>query len=117
MTEIINGVTGFIPLAERRDDGTPVSYHSATIGGPRQAMERALMTGCCAIPLAHILVLTAFLQAMEPVLKAMNEPDESGAIRKACPRYWWLLASGLMGVVSIRIYMLSAWEAAVNMMD
>lgn len=96
----------FIPLVERRDDGTPVKVRSPM--GVDLSMVRALTFGCLAIPAAYGLTLSSFIAAMTPASR------DEGSPRRRWP---WLLASGLLVVVLVRVAMLSAWEAAYSVND
>jgi hypothetical protein len=123
-TEILNAMIAhqhgqaFIPFSERRDTDELSPFRMTTaVGGPREAMVRSLMAGCLLIPLAYALTLTSLTQAFSPMLRTIDESASSHASRRARPQYGWLLASCLLLLVCVRVFMLSAWEAAVHIMD
>ena len=80
-------------------------------------MVRSLTAGCLLIPLAYFSTLSSLTQAFGPMLRKIDEPESNHAPRRTRPQYGWLLASCLLLFVCVRVFMLSAWEAAVHIMD
>jgi hypothetical protein len=107
----------FIPFTDRRDTGELTPFRSANISNREHAMARALSAGCFLMPLTYALVCTTFAKAFAPFIRALDKPAASLALRQARPHLGWLLACALLILVCVRIYTLSAWEAAVHIHD
>jgi hypothetical protein len=115
----------FIPFTERRDSGELTPFRSANITSGEHAMVRALSAGCFLMPLTYALVCTTFAKAFSRFFQALDQPASSLALRLALPHalrlarphLGWLFACALLLIVCVRVYMLSAWEAAVHIHD
>ncbi|XVJ58095.1 MAG: hypothetical protein HEQ23_01335 [Tepidisphaera sp.] len=111
----------FIPFTERRDTGELTPFRSANITSGEHAMVRALSAGCFLMPLTYALVCTTFAKAFSRFFQALDQPASSLALplalRHARPHLGWLFACALLLIVCVRIYTLSAWEAAVHIYD
>ncbi len=111
----------FIPFTDRHDTGELTPFRSANITSVEHTMVRALSAGCFLMPLTYALVCTTFAKAFAPFIRALDKPASSHSLRltlrQARPHLGWLVVCALLILVCVRIYTLSAWEAAVHIHD